>query len=72
MAQDADPILIEIEAYLSATGMSPTTFGQHTINDPALVIDLRRGRELRRATCQRIRAYIDEKTTKRRALEPAR
>lgn len=55
-----DPILKEIEACLRTTGMLPTQFGLRAVNDAMLVLELRRGREPRRATRERIRACIAE------------
>ena len=55
---------------MRATGLSATAFGQYAVNDPALLFDLRKGREIRRATRARILAFIQNE--KRRALEPAR
>ena len=57
-ASDTDPILPSIELFLRATGMSAATFGLVAMGDPALVYDIRRGRDLRRATRARIRAFI--------------
>lgn len=38
------PLLMLIERYLSATGMTATRFGRAAVRDPRLVHDLRRGR----------------------------
>jgi hypothetical protein len=59
MGTDPDPLLIAIEAYLSETGISQTAFGYYSVNDPALVSDMRRGREPRRAVRERVLAFID-------------
>lgn len=56
----ADPILRLIEQHLRRTGMSPTAFGTAALNDPALLNDLRNGRELRLATRERVLAFIVE------------
>lgn len=53
-----DPILGEIEAFLTETGRTPTAFGYDALKDPTLVHELRRGRECRRATRERIRQFI--------------
>ncbi|WP_185205325.1 hypothetical protein [Sphingomonas sp. NBWT7] len=37
-------LLVEIDRYLRLTGVSPSTFGRRTVNDPRLVHDLRAGR----------------------------
>ena len=59
---DTDPLLGDIEQYLSDSGMSATAFGVATVNDPALVRDLRAGREPRRATRCRIREFLASET----------
>ena len=54
-----DPILPAVERFLTASGMSPTAFGRVVARDPALVHDMRAGRDLRRTTRARIRAFIN-------------
>jgi hypothetical protein len=54
-----DPILADIERFLSATGMTPTAFGSGALNDPAFVHQLRKGRECKRATRAKVRAFIE-------------
>ena len=49
-----------IEQFLRRSVMKPARFGRNVLRDPQLVFDLRRGRELRPATAQRIRDYLDE------------
>ena len=61
MCPDTDPtsdILAAIEQFLRASGMSAKAFGDSAAGDPALVYEMRKGRELRRATRARIRAFI--------------
>lgn len=58
----ADPILRQIEQYLRRTGVSATAFGVAALNDPALVNDLRNGRELRSTTRERVLAYIERES----------
>ena len=61
MCHDTDPttdLLVAIERFLTASGMSASAFGTLATGDPVLVYDLRNGRELRRATRARIRAFI--------------
>ena len=53
-----DPILDTIELFLRATDMGASAFGVEVMGDPGLVYELRRGREPRRATRARIRAFI--------------
>jgi hypothetical protein len=49
-----------IENFLQRSGTPPARFGRDALRDPQLVFDLRRGRELRPATAQRLRDYLDE------------
>ena len=48
----------EVSAYLAARDMAPTTFGAMAVGDPSLVASLKAGRELRRATLERIRMFM--------------
>ena len=57
-----------IEQFLRRSGIRPARFGRDAVRDPRFVFDLRRGRELRPATAQRIRDYLDEQE---RLLETA-
>jgi hypothetical protein len=56
---DTDPILDEVEAFLATSGMAASVFGTKVLRDPSLVLDLRRGRELKLRTRARVRAYIE-------------
>jgi hypothetical protein len=56
---DTDPILASVELFLRATGMTASAFGMAAVGDPVLVLELRNGREPRRATRARIRAFIN-------------
>ncbi len=58
MSQPPKELIDEIELYLATSGMNPSRFGLAAVNDPKLVFDLRAGREPRRATCDRIRAFM--------------
>lgn len=51
-------LLIEIEAFLRATGLSPTRFGWMAMRDRNFVFDLRAGREPRRSTERLARAQL--------------
>jgi predicted Ser/Thr protein kinase len=53
-----EKLLAEVEAFLEKTGMRETTFGFETVNDPALVSDLRNGRNVRIDTAEKLRNYI--------------
>ncbi len=54
-------MLIRIDRYLRATGMSPTRFGKLTVNDPRLVTDLKRGRQPGRAIVSRVEKFMAER-----------
>ena len=53
-----DEGLSEIEDFLAGHDLTPTAFGARAAADPMLVHELRKGRELRRATRARIRDFI--------------
>ena len=53
-----DDLLDRIEAFLAATGMTPTAFGRDALHDPTFVFDLRAGRECRRATREQACRYM--------------
>jgi hypothetical protein len=59
-----DPILSTIEAYLISAEMAPTAFGERAAGDRHLVRNLRDGRELRRATREKIQAFIEKNPPK--------
>ncbi len=53
-------LLIRINRCLLEGNITPTRFGRLAVNDPRLVGDLRRGRELRAATRRRVEALLTE------------
>lgn len=55
---DLDPVLAEVEAFLDAQQMTATAFGVKCLGDPTFVHELRGGRECKRATVARVRAFI--------------
>ena len=48
----------KIERFLRRADMSPTTFGRLAANDPRLVHDLRRGREVGAILAARLEAFL--------------
>jgi len=58
--KQADPLLAQIERFLEASGMDPTVFGEKAMNDGNFVRDLRKGRETRRKTRERVERFIKE------------
>lgn len=53
-------LIARIEQCIAAHGLNQTSFGVKSVNDPRLVLDLKEGRELRRATRERIESFIAE------------
>ncbi len=51
-------LLRRIERHLRRSGISATRFGRDAINDPRLVHDLRKGRELRPTTATRVASHL--------------
>ena len=54
-------LLAEIRAFQRRHGMPDSRFGRRAVNDPHLIGDLRRGRELRAATAARVRRFMAER-----------
>ena len=52
-------LLREVEKFLRHRRVPPTRFGRDAVGDPRFVFDLRRGREPRPQTVERVRAYLD-------------
>ena len=56
--QRHDEMLSDIEAFMAAHRVTATGFGAQCLGDPNLVFQLRSGRELRRATRDRVKRFI--------------
>lgn len=54
-------ILRDVEKYLRKAEVPATTFGRQAMGDPRFVFDLRRGREPRARTIERVRAFLEQK-----------
>jgi len=52
-------LLRNIEKYLRESDMAPTRFGRSVVGDPRFVFDLRRGRDPRPQTVERVLAYLE-------------
>ena len=52
-------LLREVEKFLRINHTAPTRFGREAVGDPRFVFDLRRGREPRANTVQRVRAFLE-------------
>jgi homoserine dehydrogenase len=48
-----------VEAFLRETGRTPTAFGREVLGDPTFVFELRRGRNPRIDTAERVKGFID-------------
>jgi len=64
-----DQFLSEIEVFLEAEDMRPTTFGLKAVNDAKFVANLRNGADVTTRTMDRVREFIRTypKNPKRRA-----
>lgn len=56
-----DILLLEIETFLTRTGMKAVDFGREAVSDGAFVYRLRRGSDCRLKTADRVRAYMMQK-----------
>jgi hypothetical protein len=48
-----------VEKYLRQSGRTATSFGREVLGDPCFVFDLRKGRQLRPPTANRVSAWLD-------------
>jgi hypothetical protein len=55
-----EPLLLEIEAFCKANGLSETRFGELALGDKPFISQLRAGRDLRVSTVEKIRAFMSE------------
>ena len=53
-------ILRDVEKFLRNSDMPATRFGRQAVRDPRFVFDLRRGREPRPSTIEKVRAFLEE------------
>lgn len=51
-------LLTRVERHLRSNAVAPSRFGRDAAGDPQFVFDLRRGREPRAATADRVLAFI--------------
>lgn len=52
-------LLREVEKFLRNREIPPARFGRDAVGDPRFVFDLRKGREPRPRTIERVRAYLE-------------
>jgi len=60
------PLLAEIDAFLSETGMGASYFGKSAVGNSELVQRLRQGKRCWPETAQKVRAFIRTELRKRR------
>lgn len=61
---EIDTALIrEIDEFCAEHGMKPSTFGKAALNDPAFYLNLKNGREVRRATRRKLAEFMAEAKT---------
>lgn len=58
MLKETDPILTKVNDFLAERGIAASAFGMQAVGDPNFVIDLRAGRELRRATRRKVELFM--------------
>jgi hypothetical protein len=52
-------ILRDVEKFLKNSSMTAAKFGREAVKDPRFVFDLRKGREPRPRTVERVRAFLE-------------
>ena len=56
--REIQSLLDEVEGFLQAKEMTATGFGRAAIGDPNFVFDLRKGRDVRPETVDRVRSFM--------------
>lgn len=54
-------LVADIEAFLTSSGMAPTTFGRLAVNDGKFVGRLRHGGSVTLTTADRVRTFMEKK-----------
>lgn len=52
-------LLRDVEKFLKISNMPAARFGREAMGDPRFVFDLRRGREPRPSTIERVRSFLE-------------
>jgi hypothetical protein len=55
-----DQFIADIETFLATRGMNATDFGLQAMNDGSFVHQLRRGRDVKVQTIEKVRAFMQE------------
>ncbi|WP_343346386.1 hypothetical protein WJT74_02340 [Sphingomicrobium sp. XHP0239] len=53
-------LLRDVEKFLKSNDIAAARFGRDAVNDPRFVFDLRRGREPRQRTIDRVRSFLEK------------
>jgi len=64
---DKNPLLDEIEAFLSETGMGPSYFGKQAVGNSEIVARLRKGRRVWPETEEQLHSFMRSERQKRRS-----
>ncbi|MGI8932012.1 MAG: hypothetical protein ACR2FK_06520 [Sphingomicrobium sp.] len=59
MGQNTVRLLRDVEKFLKYSDTPAARFGREAMGDPRFVFDLRRGREPRARTVERVRAFLE-------------
>jgi hypothetical protein len=70
MDNHTDELHQEVKAFLAATGMGPTYFGQRATGDSKLVMRLERGGTVTLPTAEKVRKFISEMTERANPVDP--
>lgn len=62
-----DDFQLQVEAFISRHGLSPTTFGLWAMDDSRFVFDLRRGRNCFSKTMRRVQRFMAQYEAKQEA-----
>ena len=65
-----DDLLADVEAFIVFSGVTASKLGRSAVSDPRFVTGLRLGREPRRATVQRVRAWMAQERSKTSGERP--
>lgn len=69
MSGAAEALLADIEAFLAATGDTPTKLGLDAVNDGHLVANLRKGHSITLKTADKVRAYMAKRQNRRGGIQ---
>jgi hypothetical protein len=65
MDTELEKLLIEVDAYLAATGMTQTAFGKASVNDVALMTRIRKGSPITTRTLSLARRFMADNPPKK-------